>query len=210
MQDPPEDLTTRLSPFSLATLERHGDSAYSIDPDGRVFYVNPAWDEFARDNGGSPAVRAPAVLGTDLFAAIPTPLRAFYKGLFEVAVEDGPQPARGPVRHTYECSSEALYRRFQMSVYPLDRGNGVMIVNAKVLARAHDAALRPAVTPADHHVDAHGMVHQCCHCRRMKNLAHPGRWDWVPAWVKRCPEGASHTICDPCFDFYYRSAPMPG
>ena len=73
----------------------------------------------------------------------------------------------------------------------------------ELVERPHDPVERPPQPTGDAYRDAQGMVHQCCHCRRMSNLAHPGRWDWVPVWVERFPPNTSHTLCGPCFAFYY-------
>lgn len=53
-------------------------------------------------------------------------------------------------------------------------------------------------------VDAdNAIVHQCCHCRRIRHPEAPGRWDWVPALVATPSPRTSHTLCAACLDFYY-------
>jgi len=52
-------------------------------------YCNPAWNRFARSNG-APQLTSEAVVGSDLFDAIPEVLRAVYSAAFrEVLNPDG-------------------------------------------------------------------------------------------------------------------------
>lgn len=197
-----ERLGHLLAPFEPDALVHHPDSVYAIDREARLIYVNPAWSAFAAANGGEPAISTRWGLGADVFAAIPPPLVAFHRHLFAAAKKTA-DPLSGPVHHTYECSSGALFRRFEMTLYALTHG-GVLVVNARVVERPHDPGERTAFPPSNDYLDAHGMIHMCAHCRRTRNLAHPGRWDWVPAWVERCPPDTSHTLCEPCLAFYYR------
>jgi hypothetical protein len=201
-----EDLDALLHPFTTETLEQCADAVYAFDREGHLLYVNQAWGAFATANDGEPGISAHWDVGTDVFSAVPAPLQPFYRRLLAEAQHAG-RDAASPVRHAYECSSPSLYRRFQMTVYPLTGDRGFLVVNALLVEHPHDPEDRAPFPASDAYRDAAGIVHQCCHCRRTSNLAHPGRWDWVPAWVERLPPRTSHTLCEPCFAFYY--GPLP-
>ena len=106
--------------------------------------------------------------------------------------------------HDYECSSDTVYRRYHQIVYPIGGREGLLVVNSLVVERLNHPDRRPA-RAADElfYVDENGLIYQCAHCRRVKNVREGERWDWVPEWVKRCPECTSHVFCPTCFRHYY-------
>ena len=73
------------------------------------------------------------------------------------------------------------------------------------IERPHAASEAEAPPDTTTYFDANGILHQCSHCRRVQNLVAEGAWDWVPEWVEEIPRNTSHTICPPCFEYYYRS-----
>jgi hypothetical protein len=200
----PASLDALLHPFSARILDRYPDSAFVCDLDGRLLHVNAAWRAFATENGAEPSTTDSWSLGVDVFSVIAPPLQPFYRRLFALAAEGRPA-AQGPVEHDYECSSPTAYRRFHMTLYALPQRRGLVVVNARVVDRPHDPETHREVFPDDQHRDAQGMAHQCCHCRRVASMSAAGRWDWVPSWVAHCPPRMSHTLCEPCFAYYYAS-----
>ena len=54
-------------------------------------------------------------------------------------------------------------------------------------------------------LDQNGMITQCAYCRMVKNYEHPERWDWVPAWIQKCPTNTSHTVWRTCFSYYFNA-----
>lgn len=188
--------------FSLEELENHHDPVYGLWPDLRLAYLNPAWFRFAAENTGEPAISTYWNLGASVMEAIAEDLRPFYQNLFEQCLQ--PKEGLRPLQHEYECSSGSLYRRFQLSVYPLRNHQGLLIVNALVVERLHDPTERePRAADKSSYADQHGLIHQCCHCRRVQNQKIKNRWDWVPQWVDHVPRETSHTLCPLCLDYYY-------
>lgn len=190
------------SRFQVEELDRNPSSVVGLWPDSRLAYVNPAWIAFAVANDGQPAVEESWGLGARYLDAIAPPLRPFYQGLLQSALDTG--TSLRPVSHRYECSSAEVERHFNMQVYPLPAGAGFVIVNSLLAEEPHDPAARPP-QPADpvRYVDPHGRIVQCCHCRLVRRTTEPTQWDWVPAWVERSPIETSHSICPVCMEYYY-------
>ncbi len=196
--------------FSRDQLHGHPGTVFGLWPDYRLAYLNPHWHVFAMANGGEPAISQDWPVGRQYFDAIPALLQDFYRNLFTTS----PLPGQSlhPVIHEYECSSASVFRKFSMQVYTLPERSGYVVVNALVLEAAHagqsisgknHAAGREQVTDLDNYTDDAGLTHQCCHCRCVRNLARPGCWDWIPAWVEHPHPSTSHTICPLCFDYFY-------
>lgn len=188
--------------FSQEELDRHPDTVCGLWPDTRLAYVNPAWERFAEENGGQPGIRERWDLGARYLDAVPESLRPFYEDLLKEAPERG--ETLRPLTHEYECSSAESYRKYHMQVYALPNREGYVIVNSSVVEQPHDAKERPAYSPeADVYADVDGTIRQCAHCRRVQRTEGTDAWDWIPAWVERCPESTSHVLCPICFDYYY-------
>jgi len=192
--------------FDVDALEAHPESVFAIDSRGTLLYVNPAWYRFARDNQGDPVVARSWSVGANFFDAIPEPLKAFYRALFARTPRFG--ESLEPLSFVYDCSSVDLYRLFNMLVYALPddeegRPAGYLVVNSPLEERPHDREPQPP--SQEKYVDQDGLLHQCSHCRRVKDVA-GGSWDWVPDWVAAPPPNASHGLCPVCCDYFFAAA----
>lgn len=169
-------------------------------PDFRIAYVNPAWDTFAERNGGLPTIRERWDIGANYLEAIALPLRPFYRHLLDTAPDS--LATLHPATHDYECSSAETYRLLNLQVFTLQDRAGFVLVHSLRVERPH-ADREVVSTGLGDYLDANGLLHQCSHCRRVQSAADPGRWDWVPLWITNPPEFVSHSLCPPCFDYYY-------
>ncbi len=87
---------------ALKILEESPNVSYILDECRRLVYSNPAWDRFAECNG-APELVGEALVGTDVFTAIPDLLAAMYIEAFK-SVE-----ATGRVwTKAYQCSSSGV------------------------------------------------------------------------------------------------------
>lgn len=184
--------------YGLDTLERHAGAIYVIDADWRLCYMNAAWTRFAEANDGAPAIASRYTRGSSLLDAFATPaLREFYAMHYTTCRDTGRL-----WRHEYDCSSSGMRRLFQQLAYPLPGGH-LLIVNSR-LVEAPELPAAEAGTPSTClYRDAHGLIHQCAHCRRVCAADDDGCWDWVPDWAREIPTSASHTFCPTCAGFYY-------
>jgi len=178
---------------------------YGIRPDFRLAYFNDAWVQFARNNGGAPSLMSPECFGLSVLDITPEDLRPFYVELFTRAIASITARPQS-ISHEYECSSPDTYRRYAMNLYRLGTGQGLLVVNALLVEMPHEARGALPVEPdADSapYLNEHALVVQCAACRRIKHQQRPGRWDWIPAWVRRPPQRTSHGLCDLCLSYYY-------
>ncbi len=192
----------RLAPhFVLEQLEVHPASIFGLMPDGVLAYVNPAWVEFARENGATESDNSSSWVGHRYLDVIAEPLRPFYAKLFEQAPDAG--SALRPRSHVYECSSPEIFRQFAMKVYALANRGGYVVINTLVASRAHDAKQRiPRLPDRALYESADGLILQCAHCRLIRR-ADSSSWDWVPAWIEQMPPETSHGACEVCLGYYY-------
>lgn len=205
---PQQPLPTRITPgfaavldkFDLSTLENEPGAVYALDQELRLCYFNPAWFEFAAQNMGEPAISTRFGLGTTLQHAISGPLQNFYVDAYTQVLREGTA-----WQHDYECSSAEVLRRFHQNSYPLTNRTAVIVINSLTIEQPHPAAdAGPRAPDESRYRDSHGLLVQCSHCRRVQRAAQPGHWDWVPDWVAKQPPRTSHSLCQPCYDYYYR------
>lgn len=186
----------------LAVLDAQATSVAVLMPDTTIAYVNAAWTQFARDNGGASLEACNWGLGSRYLDAVPAPLKPFYTDLLRNA--PAAADALTPTVHEYECSSAVRYRRYAMHVYPLRDGAGWQIVHSPTVVTPHDPVARPTREPLlERYQATNGLVTQCAHCRRIRDAKMPDRWDWVPAWVDSPLANMSRGICLPCWRHYY-------
>lgn len=189
----------KLKNFGITELEAMDNVVYGVNAEWRIGYLNPAWQQFARDNGGEPGISQDWNLGRSIMDAIPAGLQPFYREAYRGCLTSGK-----PWHHNFECSSPTVYRRYRQTAYPLPSGAGLLIVNAVVSEHPHErlaAASIHKLSPC--YADDNGIIHQCCHCRRIRHPNQSGRWDWVPTLVETPSPCTSHTLCSACLDFYY-------
>jgi hypothetical protein len=179
--------------FDLDALETDASTFVAVDRALTIQWVNPAWDRFARANGG---VHVPQRYGRgrSYLDGITAPLRAFYEAAFVNALTQNEVFAQ-----TYECSSPTVFRVFRVRALPCD-GEGLLLEHSTVVDRPHDGD--PASLPLSDYTRPDGTVLQCSNCRRVQRAKSDG-WDWVPAWVSVSPPETSHGLCGPCSAFYW-------
>lgn len=180
--------------FDVEALRADAATHVVIDPRGTILWVNEAWHQFARANGGQD-IPTRFGRGASYLEPIADAIRGFFETAFSWALTTGK-----PFEHDYECSSPDLFRRFHMRALPV-RGQGLVLEHSLVVEQAHD---RVAVVPDDSvHVGTDGFVRQCAHCRRVAR-ASGAVWDWIPSWVRKPPPKTSHGLCSSCLAFYWQ------
>jgi len=187
----------------LTRLEKHTGTVYGFQPDYCLAYFNPAWQRFARENGGEPAISRDWGLGVSVMDAAPKELKEFYENYFARSFKSDPLIGQPP-HHEYECSSAEIYRKLMMTCHALKEEKGLIVVNSVLVERTHDPQERIPQPPDEStYVGSNGLVCQCVHCRRVLNIIVENRWDWVPQWVTGIPPKTSYTLCETCFGAYY-------
>lgn len=174
--------------FDARALELFESSIAVLDPEGSILWRNPAWDRFAKDNGGEGEYAS-------YFDGIAPPLRDFYRSVFTNALETGEV-----YEQDYECSSATTYRLFHLRALPVD-AHGLVLEHSLVAESPHDP--QPEEVIEARYLDATGKLHQCGNCRRVRNRNREHEWHWVPRWVERPHPRTSHVICPSCAGYYW-------
>jgi len=179
-----------------AALEGEHGSAYVLRPDLSLEYVNEAWRLFARENG------APE-LATSWETCGPIP-QCIVPPLSELITAKLLGVLRRNVAwsHSYECSSEQVYRHFNMRVQPTSQRDGLIVVHSLVGEASLQRSDRGGGDPALSYLDERGLIVQCSSCGRVRNPARAS-WDWALGQVGVERENVSHGICPPCEAQYY-------
>lgn len=188
-----------LTEFDVDELEKAGGTVYGLWPDLRLAYMNRAWSHFASENGGGTTFGRGWGLGRCILDAIAQPLRPFFVANYGRCLDES-----RPWEHVYQCSSAERYREYHMTVFPLGRREGLLVVNSLRVESPHARVALPPLE--DRYRNANGIICQCSHCRRTRRVDEAAIWDWVAEWVKRSPKGTSHSICPECFGFHYSKA----
>lgn len=174
-------------------LESQSDTAYLLSADTLdVLWVNPAFDRFSLDNGGS--TLSGDVLGRSVLDFIPDALTRFYEDMYTRVATTGE-----PARHDYQCSSREDVRWFSQYILP-DRGR-VAVVNALLWITSQPVL--SCVESWSPFTSEDGIVRQCAHCRRLRNFE-VGRWQLHAESYERVGEApVSHGICGVCFCYFF-------
>lgn len=186
------------SDFPRAEVDRSQDVIYLLNPELRIVYCNPAWDKFAKENGGSSAASCRQVSGTDLFSYISDDLQATYFNAFASA------RIKGRSELAFECSSPTHYRQFRMRIWLLRQGYAV--ANSMEVERPHE---REILQPDYSHFED-SRITLCAGCRRTKNRLTPGTWDWVPYFLEDKLISVNHRLCPACRVYYRGSIGFAG
>ena len=180
-------------------LAEEPSAACLIGLDGRIVYCNPAWDAFARANGGDPGALGAVVTGM--------PWRTFVRGeevakalstFLEVAL-------RGEATSFMsECNSDEVGRVIRNRFEPvLSRGSGQTVGVAAVydVVRSCPIGELHEPNPPQDELYRHreGMVHMCAFCRRVLRRGREQRWDFVPSYIRASAETVAQGYCNTCY-----------
>lgn len=178
--------------YEPETLERCSSTLAAVDGSGVIVWVNEAWRQFARDNGGDADRRYATYLD-----GVTGPLREAYRDVFATALD-----ANTVFEQDYECSSPDTIRRFRMRVLPFSP-HGLLLEHTPVAMHGAPAG-QPAIEAL--YRDPHGHILQCSNCRRVRRTDSPTTevWAWVPTWVATPHPQTSHGLCSACAGYYWR------
>ena len=179
----------------MSALQRSPAVSYILDSQLRILYCNPAWNHFATSNG-APQLTGDAVIGFDLFDAIPEDLRGLYSDAFQQVLGTG-----RVWESSYQCSSPTVFRIFRMRIHLLKPQNWLIVTNPLLVERPHT---KTAPADANTYVNADGIITACAHCRCSRRLDNPDHWDFVPEYLRpESPLKVSHGLCPVCRAYFY-------
>jgi hypothetical protein len=181
----------------MQALQKSPAVSYILDSQCRFIYCNPAWDHFAQSNG-APQLTSEAVIGSDLFDAIPDLLKAVYSAAFQQVLDAGLV-----WEQSYECSSPTVFRMFRMRIHLLKPQNWFLVTNTLVSEQSHPKVAEPDTKT---YVDSDGLITICAHCRCSRRVDSPDQWDFVPEYLELRREfvmKVSHALCPVCRVYFY-------
>jgi len=187
----------------LESLNQHPSSVYGLDANLNIAYLNPAWFQFAAENGGNQFNPDLWSLNRNIFDCIPNVLESFYRDLFESTLYEKESPLIAK-QASYECSSPELFRLFSMHLYAIG-SVGIIAINSLSVEETQTPNL-PAkgnAFDASNYIDENGLLIQCANCRRVQRLDNPEQWDWIPKFIEQKHSHTSHGVCRPCMEHYY-------
>jgi hypothetical protein len=186
----------KLFDYPTSIVEADNAVIFCLDPELIITYCNPAWDQFAIQNGG-PELCRPMPVGRCVLDFIGGPDRGYFKKHYDHTLQQSE-----PWEREYECSSSDVYRKFQMRVLPMQSVRGLFVINSLIVEQAHQLSASPPLEEVYRRAD--GFILMCGSCRRTRRNS-PGIdiWDWVPSFVEDFPARTTHGICAPCKEHYY-------
>ena len=201
------DTTPTGQPFLTEGLRAVLDQEHAVicglGPDLRIAYINPAYRDFALDNGGGADFDRRFGVGARFLDAVHGQLRDEFTRRLLDALDAG-----RPWEHDYECSSAHVFRRFHMKCMPLADRAGLLLIHSLIEERPHDQRARAPFAPDEKlYLDDNGQIRQCSYCRRVRRIpAHrppkQEQWDWIPQWVNQPLRHTTHGVCPACFTYY--------
>jgi hypothetical protein len=172
-----------------STFEHSGNVTCVVDAASKIVYCNPAWDAFARRNGG---VRATShyVMGKPFLEYIPAVLKPHYERLFKTAAAE-----RRMVSGDYDCNTPHLFRRYRLLMMPVSGTDLTAMIHA---LQFEYPARETSDSPAAENCGASATM--CAQCLRV--ASENGDWLWVPDLVRSPPAGVSQQLCPDCQKIY--------
>ena len=180
-------------------LEEEQAPACLLSLDGCIVYCNPAWDAYARENGGDPGALGRTVTGK--------PFRSFIMGeevRNAVSIYMGLALRGEPASFLSECNSPEVGRVIMNRFEPVRSSRSRLTVGAAAvysLVRSYAISELHAPHPVqdDLYRDRDGLIHMCAFCRRVQRRGQDGGWDYVPEYVKSRDETIVQTCCGSCY-----------
>ncbi len=171
------------------------DVIFVLDRELRFVDCNPAWDEFAADNGGVGISRA-EIQGRSVLDYVPEVLRTFYVHKYWYAMR-APEASE----FDYNCSSPEKIRLFCMTLRGMS--DGLLVVNR--LRLEEECAITGPLTDAERplYLSAEGFVTMCANCRKTKRRDDASQWVWIPELLNDHSLTVSHGLCPRCMILVY-------
>ena len=197
-----EDFPGKLKNFNLEPLESSKHSIYALSNDLKFIYFNPAWFQFAEENGLDKETLQKFKLGTSISKAIyGIVTRSFYNRKYRKVIASGKN-----WYHDYECSSKKEFRFYHQGVYPLKEKAGILVINSLMFKLPMNKMNRDTfMAIEERYIQSEGHITHCSNCKHTLRADKPEHWDWVPTWAEKAPANSKLILCPTCTDFYMRS-----
>lgn len=176
--------------FDFAALDREASGIVALDAEGRIVWLNAAWQRFASANDDAWIARyGPGCRYVD---AIEPPFKAQLEAAFERV-----RRTSLPFEANEDRAAPMLFPSQHLRVLPM--GSDGLLVE---LSEARTTPVRATHDPANdaRYRSPEGFVLQCSGCRRV-HCAGEG-WHWVEPWVSAPPPSTTHGLCAACAGYF--------
>jgi hypothetical protein len=184
----PEDLRNLTNPI------------YVVDRNYHIVDYNNGYKLFAIENDGEEILEK-WLIGSNVLSAIPDIIRNNIKKMYDDVLLNNKI-----IEHEYDCHSPTVFRRFKMRILPFMNGFALhehCQIESSELRGAHELSDGEIESG---YMDINGIIHQCCHCRRIQSCTDTNNWVWVISLISRnstFSSDISHSICPVCLFHYY-------
>jgi len=180
--------------FNLSRLGASRDTVYVVDKELQIRGFNHTFERSARRLDDRDWLRHYG-LGFPVLEGFTSFYGDHYGRIYLRCLAEG-------VSHTavYGCATPLAFRWYRESVKPLAGGAGLLITHRLLASTRRSEA--PCFDQKVHR-NADGLVLQCCHCERIRNIELENRWEWLPDLPADLELGLSHGLCPHCLDTYY-------
>lgn len=179
----------------LSTHDDEAPVACAVDDRLVIRWTSPAWDRRA---SLVPSLTEPQVIGRSFLEGIAPPLHGFYRTELLRTLADG-----RTWRHEYLGPTRDELLTCLLTVHPLERHRGLLLVHAEIFARPHENVV--AEPELSRYQDARGTMHACGSCRSVARQDGRDRWDFLPMLLEpHDPLPTRWTLCPSCAVHYER------
>jgi hypothetical protein len=196
-------------PFAdeVGLLARRDEPALLLDRSGVILFVNEAWDQFARANGGTELVTSRGLVGTRWFDQIAGEApRRLHRLLLERAARRLGSGPGGAVVQLNESNSPERARLVATELTPLADPSGAVVSLAIVHRLVRERPLAEVYPPVDWPPERwrgeQGVV-QCSCCRRVQRPDQPTEWDLSIALLALPAADTRFAYCPLCLALHY-------
>ena len=177
--------------------------AWLLDEQLLIMAVSPAWNRFARANGGGDSTLAGAVIGTGWLGHIEGEQpRSLFENVALAALDLRERAAISGLRVEADCNTPSLRRQTSTQFVPILDGDAAigLYVRSSVTAETPiGESYRIRELEALSFQD--GLIRMCSGCRRVKTAELT--WELVTQLIAHTPANVSHGFCDPCAALIY-------
>lgn len=185
-------------PAHLRTLT---NTIYVVDKNYNIVDFNDGYKLFAIANEGEDILEKWPI-GSNVLSSVPEIIKDFIKNMYDEVILNN-----NTIEHEYDCHSPTVFRRFTMRILPLH--NKFALHEHSLI---ESSALNDSCELSEHDIeskfmDSNGIIHQCCHCRKIQSSSDLNNWTWVVSLIKRNKRYSgkvSHTICPVCMFHYFQ------
>lgn len=176
------------------------NTIYVVDRNYNLVDYNNGYKLFAIENDGEDILNNWKI-GANILPAIPEMIQGIIKKMYDDVILNDKT-----IEHEYDCHSATTFRRFRMRILPFMNGFALhehCLIESSQLSGVQNVSDEEIES---RYTDNNGIIHQCCHCRKIQSCTDTNNWVWVVSLIHRNDNyypRISHTLCPVCMLHYF-------